>query len=148
MLALPRDFREFLRLLNAHDVEYLVIGGYAVGFHGYPRATVDLDVWVRREPKNAERVVKAPQDFGFDVPELKPELFVEPNKIVRMGVPPMRLEILTSIDGISFESCYPRGVEAEAGGVSTRFIALSDLRINKAASGRAKDLADLEELPP
>ena len=85
---LTADFREFLRLLNANRVEYLLVGGYAVGLHGYPRATVDLDIWIRAAPGNAERVLLAVRDFGFDLPLLEPRLFIEPRSIVRCGGPP------------------------------------------------------------
>ena len=91
-IRLPPDFKEFLRLLNANRVEYLVVGGYAVGLHGYPRATVDLDVWVRATPDNAERLVQALRAFGFDLPTLQSQLFVDPRSIVRFGTPPFRIE--------------------------------------------------------
>src|SRR5947207_11563855 len=94
---LPADFREFLKLLNSRKVEYLLIGGYAVGFYGYPRATADMDIWVAMSAETAAKLVVALQEFGFDVPELKPELFMQEDSIVRLGEPPLRLEILTSI---------------------------------------------------
>lgn len=100
---LPFDFKEFLRLLNENDVRYLLIGGYAVGYHGYPRATNDMDVWIAIHPDNAQRVVDALKEFGFDHPELTPGLFLQENKIIRMGHPPMRLEISTGISGVEFE---------------------------------------------
>ena len=98
--------QRFLRLLNSYQVEYLLIGGYAVAYHGYPRATNDMDVWVAIHPDNAERLVSVLQAFGFSVPELSKELFLEEEKIIRMGVPPMRIEILTSISGVTFKECY------------------------------------------
>ena len=101
--SLSRDFREFLQCLNAHDVDYLVIGGHAVAFHGYPRATADLDVWVAVDRTNANRIVTALREFGFDLPELVPSLFQEPDRVVRMGLPPNRIEIQTGIDGVRFE---------------------------------------------
>ena len=82
-IHLPADFKEFLRLLNASRVDYLLVGGYAVGLHGYPRATVDLDIWVLASPENAERVLQALRDFGFAVPELEPRLFIDPKSVVR-----------------------------------------------------------------
>lgn len=145
--SLSRDFREFLQSLNEHDVEYLVIGGHAVAYHGYPRATSDLDVWVAVHPENASRLVSALRRFGFDLPELKSELFLRPDRVIRMGVPPNRIEIQTGIDGVDFASCRPRGSGAEVDGVRVLFIGLADLKANKRASGRLKDLADLEQLP-
>ena len=145
-IRLPPDFKEFLRLLEGNEVEYLLIGGYAVGFHGYPRATVDMDIWVATTPDNAPRVVTVLKEFGFDVPELSPELFLTEDQVIRMGMPPVRLEILTSISGVTFEECYAERVEAELDGVRATLINLKHLRKNKAASGRYKDLNDLANL--
>jgi hypothetical protein len=147
MIPLPPDFKEFLQLLNAHDVRYLLIGGYAVAYHGYPRATVDLGVWVAIDPQNAERVVLALREFGFDLPQLQASLFLEPDNVVRMGMPPMRLELLTSVSGVAFEACYANRVVDVVDGVEIDFISLSDLKRNKQASGRHRDLNDLENLP-
>lgn len=145
--SLDNDFREFLQSLNDHGVEYLVIGGHAVAFHGYPRATADLDVWVAVHPDNAARLVSALRHFGFDLPELNTDLFLRPDRVVRMGVPPNRIEIQTGIDGVNFEDCRPRGIASELDGVRIPFISLEDLKANKRASGRNKDLADLDHLP-
>jgi hypothetical protein len=144
---LTDDFKEFLRLLNANRVDYLLVGGYAVGLHGYPRATVDLDVWVRATGDNAERVLRALREFGFDLPELEPTLFTDPRSIVRFGVPPFRIEVMTSIDGVEFEGCRAQAVEFDLDDVRVPVISLADLKINKRAAGRHKDLADLENLP-
>jgi hypothetical protein len=144
---LTADFREFLRLLNANRVEYLLVGGYAVGLHGYPRATIDLDVWIRASDENAARVLSSLGAFGFDVPSLEPRLFVDPRSIVRLGVPPFRIEVMTSIDGVEFAPCRSRAVEFDLDGVSVPVISLPDLKVNKRAAGRHKDLADLENLP-
>jgi hypothetical protein len=145
--SLTKDFKEFLQCLNAHGVEYLVIGGHAVAFHGYPRATADLDVWVAIKQKNALRLVAALKEFGFDAPELTPDLFLCHNRIVRMGVAPNRIEIQTGIYGVEFTACYPAHVLAELDGIDVKFISLADLKKNKRASGRNKDLADLDNLP-
>ena len=144
---LTDDFREFLSLLNANHVDYLLVGGYAVGLHGYPRATVDLDIWVGATPDNAGRVVAALRAFGFDSVSLEPGLFVNPRTLVRLGVPPFRIEIMTSIDGVTYGGCRSRAVEFDMDGVPVPVIALGDLRTNKRAAGRHKDLADLENLP-
>ena len=147
MPHLPADFRDFLSLLNAHGVEYLLIGGYAVGYHGYPRATVDLDVWIARTPDNAQRTVAALHEFGFTDPVLTPGLFLEQDRIVRMGVPPFRIEIATTISGVEFDDCYRSRIDAVIDGVAVPVIDLASLRRNKQAAGRNKDLDDLEHLP-
>ena len=144
---LPPDFSEFLRLLNAHEVRYLVVGGYAVGFHGYPRATGDIDIWVPMDVDAASRIVEALREFGFGVSTLTPDLFQQPDQLVRLGVPPVRIELLTTIAGVRFEDCYPRAVRATLGGVEVRVLGLADLKRSKAAAGRHQDLADLEHLP-
>ena len=146
-LELPNDFKEFLRLLRAHGVEYLLIGGWAVGLHGYPRATDDLDVWIAIAPGNAARVVDALKDFGFDAPGLSVKLFLKEDQIVRMGVEPVRIELSTSISGVDFQECYGERLETLLDGEPVSLISLRHLKINKKASGRSKDLADLDYLP-
>ena len=146
--TLPSDFKEFLRLLSEKNVKYLIVGGYAVGYHGYPRSTGDMDVWVDSTEENADRLVQALKAFGFDVPKLDSDLFVDPDRVVRMGHPPLRIEILTSVTGVSFEECYSSRVEEELeDGTPIHFIGLEKLKENKRASGRHKDLDDLENLP-
>jgi hypothetical protein len=147
MIQIPQDFREFLRLLNYHHVEYLLIGGYAVGYYGFVRATGDMDIWVKISPNNAIQIVKALQEFGFAVPELSYELFMQEEKIIRMGVPPLRLEILTTISGVEFAKCFDNRLTDQIDGIDVNLINLEDLKINKKASGRLKDLLDLENLP-
>jgi hypothetical protein len=144
---LPPDFKEFLQLFNANHVEYLLIGGYAVGYYGYVRATADMDIWIASYVENAAKVVAAIRDFGFETPELSVELFFQPDNIVRMGVPPFRIEILTSISGVNFDQCYAERVVGVIDGIDVPLISLHQLRTNKQASGRLKDLTDLEHLP-
>ena len=144
---LTTDFKEFLRLLNANHVDYLLVGAYAVGLHGYPRATVDLDVWVRPTPDNAARVIEALREFGFDVPTIEPRLFIDRRSIVRFGVPPFRIEIMTSIDGVSYDKCWNNRETFDMDGLAVSVISLADLKTNKRAAGRHKDLNDLENLP-
>lgn len=146
-IEFPQDFSEFLKLLNDHNVEYLLIGGFAVAIYGYPRATADMDVWVARNQLNAERLVMCLRAFGFDTPNLSVELFQDPERIIRMGEAPLRIEILTDIDGVQFEDCIGRAEQQDIDGVVVPVISLDDLKINKLASGRAKDLDDLENLP-
>ena len=144
---LPPDFKEFLKLLNAHQVEYLLIGGYAVGYYGYPRATADMDIWIAMNPANAERIVAALKDFGFDLPELSSRLFLKEWQIIRIGVPPVRIEVATTISGVNFGECYAQRVVDVLDGVKVNLISLKHLKANKKASGRHQDLADLENLP-
>ena len=144
---LPTDFAEFLRSLRSNGAEYLLVGGYAVGLYGYPRATADIDIWVRRSPENARKVVSAIRAFGLDVPALSPDLVMKPDQVVRMGLPPLRIEILTSVSGVEFEECWPSREEMLLDGEPVVLPSLSDLRRNKAASGRPKDLEDLKHLP-
>ena len=143
---LAPDFKEFLQLLRSAKIEYLLVGGYAVGHYGFPRATADLDIWVANHDQNASKLVEALRKFGFDVPALNKSLFQEPGHVVRMGVPPVRLEILSSIDGVEFSDCYPRRQTTEIDGVDVDIIGLADLKTNKRASGRHQDLNDLEKL--
>ncbi len=144
--ALPEDFKEFLRLLTEADVEYLLIGGYAVGYHGYPRTTADMDIWVATSLNNAKKLVGIFQRFGMHDPSIAPSLFQERGKIIRMGVPPMRIEVLTEIDGVAFADCYSARVTAEIDSQTVQLISREHLLMNKRASGRHKDLDDLEHL--
>jgi len=146
MIEFPQDFKEFLQLLNSNKIEYLVIGGYAVGFHGYPRATGDMDIWIAINEQNAQKMVGVLKKFGFNLPELRKELFLKEKKVIRMGIPPMRLEILTSIDGVSFKTCFNNRIIADFGDFKVNFISKDDLLINKRASGRPQDLVDFEKL--
>jgi predicted nucleotidyltransferase len=145
--VLARDFKEFLKSLNSNCVEYLLIGGYAVGIHGHIRATNDLDVWVNISPENAARIEQALREFGFAATGLTSSLFLSRNNVIRMGVPPIRIEILTSVSGVEFESCYLEKEMVRIEEMEVPVISLARLRQNKSASGRAKDLADLESLP-
>ena len=146
-IHLPSDFKEFLKLLNAHKVEYLLIGGYAVGFHGYPRATVDMDIWIAMNPANSQKIVTVLKEFGFDLPELSPELFLKEWQIIRLGVPPVRIELATTLSGVNFNECYAERVVDILDGVKVNLISLKHLKMNKKASGRHQDLADIENLP-
>jgi predicted nucleotidyltransferase len=135
-----------LKLLKEHEVRYLLIGGYAVGYHGYARATEDMDIWVAIHPENAQKIFSALKAFGLDDSNLKPELFLQKPKIIRMGFPPMRLEITTSISGVEFDACYQTRIVDKIDGVEVNLIDLESLIRNKAASGRTKDTADVEKL--
>ena len=146
MLKMSADFVDFLRLLTAKGVDYLIIGGYAVGHYGYVRNTGDFDIWIRLTEENASLTAEALDDFGYAPKEQSLPYLLDPGKILRMGMPPFRLEISTSIDGVEFDACFPRKETVEHEGMIINFIGYEDLIANKKASGRLKDLADVEEL--
>lgn len=144
---LSPDFREFLKLLHGARVEYLLIGGYAVGYYGYPRATMDMDVWIAVHPDNAAKMTEVMRRFGVPAEVVPPELFLREGEMVRVGVAPVRLEILTKISGVTFRDCWRRRRRVRIDGIAVNLIGLADLRRNKRASGRNKDLDDLLHLP-
>lgn len=146
-IELHPDFRDFLKLLNSHGVEYLIVGGYAVGYHGYPRATGDMDIWIAVNPVNAKKAATVFHDFGMPNDIVSQELFLDKDKVIRMGVPPVRIEVITGASGVTFSECYAKREIIEIDGILINFISLEDLKINKKASGRHKDLEDLEHLP-
>jgi hypothetical protein len=147
-MVLNKDFREFIGLLNANEVKYLIVGGYAVGFHGYPRYTKDLDVWILITHENANRVMEALTQFGFGSVGLKKEDFLKPGEFIQLGYPPNRIDIVMTCDGVDFDKCYTSKVQIEIDGLKIDFIDLRNLRINKKATGRLQDLADLDNLNP
>lgn len=145
MLQLPEDFKDLLCLLNEHSVEYLIVGGWALGVHGYVRATGDMDIWIGQSDANIQKLLRALNDFG--VPEgIDSEFFKENGNAFRMGNPPLRIEIITEATGIHFDASYLKRVTIEADAVQLPFIHYDDLVTNKRASGRLRDLADLEGL--
>jgi predicted nucleotidyltransferase len=146
-IKLAADFSDFLKLCLQNNVRFMVIEGYAVIHHSRPRYTGDLDLWVDASAVNAERVVTVLLAFGFPPDAVSTEMITDSKKIIRMGFEPMRLELFTSIPGIEFSSCYDRRELVKIGRMMVPFISLEDLKINKRACGRPKDLQDLEELP-
>jgi predicted nucleotidyltransferase len=146
-IKLAADFNDFLKLCLRNEVRFLVIGGYAVIHHSRPRYTGDLDIWIEATQENAERVVSVLKEFGFPPDAVCTEMITEKKKIIRMGFEPMRLELFTSIPGVAFSDCYERRELVKIGRMEVPFIGLEDLKINKLASGRPKDLQDIEELP-
>ena len=143
---LTQEYKEFVELLNANSVEYMVVGAYAVARYGYVRATGDIDIWVRPIPENARRVVSTLQQFGLGSLGYTVEDFSELNTIVQLGVAPLRIDLLTSVDGVDFETCYAQREIKELDEVPISFISLQDLRQNKASTGRLKDQLDLQNL--
>ena len=143
---LTPDFKEFAALLNSNRVEYLVVGGYALAAYGHPRYTGDLDFWIGTVSDNADRVLAVLEAFGFGSLGIKKEDLITPYQVIQMGFPPARIDLLTSIDGVSFAECYERRMIVEVDGLPLGFIALEDFKTNKRAVGRYKDLADLDAL--
>lgn len=146
-IRLPPDFKDFLRLLTSNEVEYLVVGGYAVGYYGYPRPTGDLDIWVACNPDNASKLVEVMRQFGFSAESVSEEIFLQEGKVIRMGVPPLRIELLTGISGVDFATCFLKRHIGEIDGIKVNLIDVSSLRENKKAAGRPKDQNDLDNLP-
>jgi hypothetical protein len=146
MQLLTRDFKEFIECCARRSVRFLIVGGYALAAHGLPRATKDLDVWVLIDRENAERLVQALEDFGMGSVGLTAEDFLEPEVVVQLGYPPIRIDLLTSISGVEFEDCWPKRVVIDVGGVEAGFIAVDDLIVNKRSSGRPQDLVDADNL--
>jgi predicted nucleotidyltransferase len=141
-----QDFREFLQSLNDHNVRYLVVGGYAVAFHGHPRYTKDLDVWVLVDPDNAQNLVAALDQFGFASVGLTEDDFLDPKTIIQLGFPPSRIDILVGLEGMEFAQCFRDRIEATLEGLKVNFISLDDLRQAKRIAGRPIDLDDIDQL--
>ncbi|MFT7620819.1 MAG: hypothetical protein ACI97A_004477 [Planctomycetota bacterium] len=144
------DFKELLALFNKHDVDFLVVGGYALAFHGAPRFTGDIDLLVRPEIDNAKRIVLALEEFGFGSIGLNETDFTKPDHVIQLGKPPVRIDILTSISGLTWEQASKNRVAGNYGGAAVSFIGRVEFIANKRATGRMKDLADIEALgePP
>jgi hypothetical protein len=145
-MELSPDFKEWLRLLNEKRVEYLVVGAYALAFHGAPRFTGDLDILVRPDPENAGKILKALEDFGMGSLNLTVEDFSRPHQVIQMGYPPVRIDLLTSLTGLTWEQIERGKTAGELGSVPVYFIGKTELIVNKRTLGRHKDLADIETL--
>ena len=141
-----KDFEEFFASFNKHAVEYLVVGGYAFALHAHPRFTGDLDVFVGSSAENGKRIVRALEDFGFTSQNLNPADFTKEGKVIQLGRAPIRIDILTGIDGVGFSEAWSRKVEGSYGTERVWFISKPDLIANKRASGRERDLLDLNDL--
>ncbi len=143
---LNQDFKEFIQSLNDNHVRYLVIGGYAVALHGYPRYTKEIDIWIEMSPENAAKMVRALKQFGFGSLGLKAADFLVPDQIIQLGYPPNRIDLMTTPPGVDFETCYASRVKVVIDDVTVNFIDLENLKKSKKAAGRLQDLADLENL--
>jgi hypothetical protein len=145
-VLLPPDFKEFIRLLNGHEVKYLLVGGYAVGMHGHPRYTGDMDVWYQPLLENCSRLIHALQEFGFSFPNLTTEDLLKEDQFIQLGYPPYRIDLISSVSGLQFDQAYSHRVTVLVEDNPVCFIGLDDLLINKKACGRHKDLDDVENL--
>lgn len=145
-MELQTDFKELLALLNAHGVEYLIVGGYALAFHGAPRFTGDIDLFLSTTPSNAEKVHSALNEFGFASVGLTPEDFMRADHVIQLGIPPVRIDFVTSIDGVDWATAWAGRRQGEYGGIPVCFIGKPEFIRNKRAAGRFKDLADIEAL--
>jgi len=143
---LHQDWKEFLQLLNSHGVEYLIVGAHALGLHGIPRYTRDIDIFVRMKADNASKLQAVLLAFGFGSLPITAEDFLTPGRVVQLGVQPYRIGLLTSLSGVDFEDAWADHVKGEIDNVPVFFISRRAFRKNKLATGRAKDLADVEAL--
>ena len=140
------DFKDLLGLFNVHKVEYIIVGGYALAYHGAPRYTGDIDIYVKPDSQNAGQIMKALAEFGFSSVGLTVEDFENPDKVIQLGVPPVRVDIITSISGVSWKDAFLGCVDGKYGDVPVKYIGLNEFIINKRTTGRKKDLSDLEAL--
>lgn len=145
-MVLDKDFKEFIALLNENNVRYLVVGGYAVAFHGHPRYTKDLDVWIAVDSENAEKISDVVRKFGFVSMGLESSDFLEPDSFVQLGYPPHRIDIIMGCEGLTFSECYSKKQSIEIDGLEIFFLDLESLLRNKESVGRPQDLADVSIL--
>ncbi|HEX6648282.1 MAG TPA: hypothetical protein VF075_02040 [Pyrinomonadaceae bacterium] len=145
-MHLEKDLREFVELLNALKVRYIVVGAFAVAYHGYPRYTADIDLFVERSDENAERLLQVIEKFGFGELKLSRDDFLNEDQVIQLGIAPSRIDLLTILSGVSFEQAWSTREQGEIDGLTVPFISKEMLKRNKSASGRSQDLADLEHL--
>ena len=142
-MNIPEDFKEFIALLNAYEVRYLIVGGYAVGFHSRPKFTQDIDIWIDNSEKNALKIKDVLKEFGFGSLDITIKDLTSSDKVIQLGNAPLRIDLMTSISGISFRSAYKNRAKGKYFDIDANFISLSDLIVNKKSSKREKDLEDL-----
>lgn len=145
-MILAQDFEDFIRLLNKYAVAYMVVGGYALAFHGKPRYTGDLDIWINISEDNAVKMLKVMKDFGMSPLGFEKEDFLRTGYITQIGYPPLRIDILNNIDGLEFTEAIKNMQQVETDGLVINYIGLHDFLKNKQASGRSQDIADIEEI--
>ena len=145
-MIFEQDFIDFIELLNQHQVEYMIVGAHALAYHGRPRHTGDLDIWIKPNVENASRMIKVLADFGFGSVGLVEQDFLRENYVTQLGYPPLRIDILNSISGVEFDEAYANRVEGDVEDLKINFINISEFIRNKEASGRKKDLGDIASL--
>jgi hypothetical protein len=145
-MRIEKDFKEFIALLNKNNVRYLIVGGYAFSYHAEPRYTKDIDFFIDNSETNAEGLLKALAEFGFQSIGLSKDDFIKPGDIVQLGVPPVRIDLMTSITGLEFAAAWENRVAGTFGDIPAFYISKSDLILNKTAVGRKQDLVDVEKL--
>lgn len=145
-MNLPKDLKEFVELLNGLDVRFLIVGAFAVGYHGHPRYTSDIDIFVDNSAENAELLLQAIHQFGFGDIGLSTEDFMKKDQVIQLGVAPNRIDMMTFLSGVGFDEAWSSRELGELGGITLPFISREMLKRNKAATGRRQDLADLEQL--
>ena len=145
-MEVQSDFRDLLALFNAQEVDYMIVGGYALAFHGAPRFTGDLDILIKPDSENALRIIKVLEEFGFKSVGLTVEDFQSPDNVIQLGFPPVRIDIITSLSGVSLEEAFSGRIKDKYGGIPVYYIGREQLITNKRATGRKRDIADLEAL--
>lgn len=145
-LHLAPDYKEFIELLNSKEIKYMIVGGYAVAWHGYPRFTGDIDFWLAISKENAQKTIEALHAFGFSSLAISESDLLKEDIVLQLGYPPVRIDLLTSVTGLNFDECYPSAIHATIDGVETFIIDKESLIKNKRATGRKRDLGDIEEL--
>jgi len=145
-MSLQKDLREFIVLLNALDVRFVIVGAFAVAYHGYFRYTSDIDLFIDSTGENAERMMQAIQQFGFGDLKLTAEDFLKDDQVIQLGVAPNRIDVMTFLSGVSFDEAWASREQGDLDGLSVPFISRELLKKNKAAVGRLQDLSDLEYL--
>lgn len=145
-MILNEDYKDMLRALSEEKVKFLLVGAYALGAHGYLRSTLDIDIWIMPSPENADAVLRALQQFGAPLHDLKKEDLQKDDTVFQIGVAPRRIDIMTGATGLQFEPAYQNSIPIDISGIEVRILSIEDLIVNKKATGRTKDLADAETL--
>lgn len=145
-MEIDKNFSEFIKLLNEHNVQFLIVGGYAVNFHGYPRYTKDIDFWIWMNRENINKLISALTDFGFGTLQFNEDDFYNPENVIQLGYEPYRIDLLVDVRGMDFKACFERGEKVELEKISFKYLGIDDLIFAKKAAGRLQDLADAEQL--
>ncbi len=145
-MEIQEDFRELLKLLNSQKVKFVIVGGYALAFHGVPRYTGDIDIYIYPDKENSTKIIKAIEEFGFGDIGINIEDFEKQDTVIQIGYPPVRIDLITSLTGVTWEEVFSNSVEGYYADIPVRYIGINELVMNKKALGRKKDLSDIESL--